>query len=1333
MTTKPSIEAGSVREALVTASRDAWKKRLIDLSRRNNLLYYRPLVNGTLELPVSPDLAEFLASGKQRALSELSGGKELSAANVRTIVRKGLENLEEKGLLTLFLALGRCSWAAEDGGRDAFAPILLFPVRLNLKGHDIDATEIEVVGAPEVNPVLLHVLQEELNVRVDAEEVLDAFHPELNRPDGEDSEESDVDPQAILTLMAERARKVSGFAVQPFAVIGNFSFQKLAMVKDLENRLNDLVTNEVVAAIAGDAMARAKLSASHVDVDPRTLDAVPPDLEFAVMEADSSQQAAISGIVAGQSAVVHGPPGTGKSQTITNLVATLAANGKKVLFVAEKRAALEVVMNRLISVGLDHLAIDLHGADLAPKKVMEQVAKTLAMVRDAVPPSVDGVHVAFNERRERLNHHEQRVHAVHAPTGLSVYDMQGLLLRLPPSATSPLRWRGPELDAITDNKAKEIRDLLGEAAALETFFNRSNPSPWSSLDLADAYSAQRALDLAIRLAHQELPRLVDELGELTRKTGLVLPQNMEQAARLLKILEAGNEILTEYQAGVFAVAQEMAENMAPGHSGGIAAWWFRLTDGRYKRAIKEALALRSASARGAEIFDEMKRAAEVQAYWHEQGSGAPREVDGVEVATQVCERVRASIEEAAMIFLFLPENPLAQILDYFQKLASEENTPYLVSRVCEIEKALKQRGAERLIAEIRSARLLAKDWIPRFEYIWLSSTLDLAALADAGIKAFIGSRHNGYVEDFKKLDTDRIRLAADRVRRAHGERAIAVMNQYPEQESVIRSEAAKSRRHKPLRRIFAEASDVLTAVCPCWMASPLSVCQLLGTNSTFDYVIFDEASQILPEDAIPSIIRARHVIVAGDNKQLPPTTFFAASEEDTEEENADGTGYESLLDMMIPFVRGFHLNWHYRSRDESLIAFSNHKMYDNRLVTFPGAGAGKSISHVYVNAIPSSDGQEESSAAEVEKVVRLILEHARKTPSVTLGVITMGIKHANRLQAALDRMLNGGTDFSDFFDTGRPERFFIKNLERVQGDERDAIILSIGYGKNRAGNLPLNFGPILSAGGRRRLNVAVTRAKQTVTVVSSFLSSDIDSTKVRPGTGLEFLKNYLEYAQSGGSLFSNGELSTEPMNGFELDVYEALTASGIKLVPQLGCSSFRIDFAVCHPASPGKYVLAIECDGASYHSGYTARDRDRLRQQQLEKLGWTFHRIWSTDWFLRRQEEIERTMQAYHRAVQKSQSDNGSAVPVFSPTPKAASTSADPTPAVRCSPMPPIAHKKSIDEYSDADLQNLLHWIRSDGKLRSNDELADAMFEELPFARRGARIDAAIRRALGRQ
>jgi very-short-patch-repair endonuclease len=345
----------------------------------------------------------------------------------------------------------------------------------------------------------------------------------------------------------------------------------------------------------------------------------------------------------------------------------------------------------------------------------------------------------------------------------------------------------------------------------------------------------------------------------------------------------------------------------------------------------------------------------------------------------------------------------------------------------------------------------------------------------------------------------------------------------------------------------------------------------------------------------------------------------------------------------------------------------------------------------------------------------------------------MGIKHANRIQAALDRELNGGSEFSEFFDTGRHERFFIKNLERVQGDERDAIILSAGYGKDRAGNLPLRFGPILSAGGRRRLNVAVTRAKQRVTVVSSFLYSDINSSQVRPGTGLEFLKSYIEYASSGGRLLLNAELTTEPMNDFEMDVCDALSAKGMNLVPQLGCSKFRIDFDARHPTAPGKYVLAIECDGATYHSSYTARDRDRLRQQQLERLGWTFHRIWSTDWFLRRDEEIERTLKAFRTAVEKSDRNERSSVEELrADSPPRSPSVATSLPNRRSSPHAPIPVRESIGEYTAAEMQNLLRWVKSDGRLRTNEELADEMFAALPFARRGSKIEAALQRAIAR-
>ena len=624
-----------------------------------------------------------------------------------------------------------------------------------------------------------------------------------------------------------------------------------------------------------------------------------------------------------------------------------------------------------------------------------------------------------------------------------------------------------------------------------------------------------------------------------------------------------------------------------------------------------------------------------------------------------------------------------ELVATIEPFALDQTTPYRLLKLNEIETKLNAVGAQRLVNDIRNRNPAPEYWPGCFDYAWMNSAIDELAIHDSDVKGFVGNTHNGYVEDFKRLDGERLKIAVERVRRAHAICAIKAMNEHPAQEALIKAEAAKVRRHKPLRFLFSEAWEVLTAVCPCWMASPLSVSQLISRGARFDYVIFDEASQVLPEDAVPSIMRAKQIVVAGDNQQLPPTGFFASGLADDDEAESAAAGFESLLDMVLPFAKSFHLNWHYRSRDEALIAFSNHHIYKDRLVTFPGPGGQVAVFHVLVNHVPDADGQEESSAEEVKQVVKLVIQHARENPERTLGVIAMGIKHAMRLQGALDRALKDHPELAEFFDPDRPERFFIKNLERVQGDERDSIIISVGYGKNRAGDLPLHFGPILSAGGRRRLNVAITRAREKMTVVSSFSHLDIDATKVREGTGLEFLKNFLQYAASDGKLITQNEITGETMNEFETDIYTALEARGMKLVPQVGCSQFRIDFGVCHPGEPGRFVLAIECDGATYHSSATARDRDRLRQQMLENLGWTFHRIWSTDWFFRRSEEIERAWNAYQMAIRNADEYG---------TPPQSSSPAGEEEVLyddgvvqrprRNQPTPPIVKRNSIGEYT---------------------------------------------------
>ena len=676
--------------------------------------------------------------------------------------------------------------------------------------------------------------------------------------------------------------------------------------------------------------------------------------------------------------------------------------------------------------------------------------------------------------------------------------------------------------------------------------------------------------------------------------------------------------------------------------------------------------------------------------------------------------------------------PLDAVQAWLDALVGDFNTPHRLPRRHAIEKMLADRGVTPLLQELRVDNASSRLWPDRFDAAWLRSCLDDAYASEPELAAFVGRTHDQLVEEFRQLDQQSIRSASDRVRRAHAEHVVAARNANPEQDALVRREVAKARRHKAVRSLVKEASDVLMALCPCWMASPLSVSQLLPADRQyFDVVIFDEASQVLPEDAVAAISRGRQVVVAGDRHQLPPTTFFAAGVEDSSEEDFGTEGFESLLDgMSACFDPAWGLDWHYRSRDESLVAFSNEHFYDKRLVTFPGVGGEARICHELVSQSPT-DIEEESSSAEVRRVVELVLDHARKRPDETLGVIALGLKHALRVEAAIDRARLEHPDLDDFFDRQRFEHFFVKNLERVQGDEREAIILSVGYGKDSAGKLLYRFGPLLQRGGERRLNVAVTRARSRVTLVSSFSHLDMDPNR-SSARGVQVLRAYLEYAASGGTRHPSGQGLSVPLNDFEQSVADALAGRGVSLVPQWGVSQYRIDLVAQHPKQPGRFVLAIECDGASYHSSPTARDRDRLRQEHLEALGWRFHRIWSTDWFMRREQEIARSLVAFETAVnlvdRAADGNARSASATGAPRPDEKATVA---PQER-GPRPPIPQHDQITDYSWSDIDAIVRWVMRESDFFTDDEIVGRAREALGFTRRGSRIENAIRASISR-
>lgn len=1306
----------------------AWISKLIDPSRRNNLLFFRQLKQGTLDLTSAPDatIALLLSAAEESVpLDHFVVPSDLQTASARLqgIRRQALANEEERGLETLHLALGLATWPAADGGRPYAAPVFLLPIAVEQQGTERRRMLLRRDGDVQPNLVLLHYLENQ-GIQIEADALVQLVEGD------DEGERFDLEP--AFEMLRARCGVIPEFAIQRSFVLGNFSFQKMAMVQDLRLYPEGLAAHDLIAGIAQDAEAAAAARGDRTDVDPAEIDRQSPDQEFLILDADSTQQRAIACALSGQNGVISGPPGTGKSQTIANLIAETAARGQRVLFVAEKRAALEAVYKRLDQKGLGHLCLDLHGAGISRAKVIERIAHALEQIRGAPVVDPSEVHRRYVERRQRLNRHVHRMH-IKRECGLSVYELQGRLLRLPNEATCTTRWRDDALRGLDATKLEQATQLLQEAAAFEDLVHRTSPSPWTGIALASPKDAQRIHDQT-----RELTRtwhVVTDAAAAVEAAGLRPSENIDALRSQIDLLSEAQSVLAALSAEVFGERLSVVRQALRPAAHTLTRWWATLVNSDYRQARSEAAGwwLGEATTPAA-LLVELNRVDDVWTRWCSARLGAalPTKVSDVDRKRDALEVLRKQLGEVdAVVNGRLAALPLADAEALLRRLAEDAVTPYQQARVIEIERELGAIGVGALLDEIRKDRTPAAFWDERLRFAWLRSCLDAIQVEEPDLASFKGKTHQKIADEFQQLDVDRLKLTVSRVHRTHAENVIRVRNAHPQQDSLVKREAAKKRRHLPLRKVFREAPDVMTALHPCWMASPLSVSQLLpGDRQYFDLVIFDEASQVLPEDAVTSLYRGRHAVVAGDRRQLPPTTFFASgTEEEGEEESATG-GFESLLDVMSSFLDpAWGLDWHYRSRDESLIAFSNHHVYGGRLVTFPGAGGEPAIAHVLVPHRAGPEG-EESSSAEVQRVVELVLEHAEKRPDETLGVIAMGLAHALRVEAAVDRALQERPELAEFFDTQKPDRFFVKNLERVQGDEREAIILTVGYGKDASGKLPYRFGPLLQDGGERRLNVAVTRARSRMTVVSSFSHLDMDLGRSN-SKGVALLRAYLEYAANGGRRQVAGEGTEVPLNDFEQAVKDALTARGYKLLPQWGASRYRIDLVAQHPERPGEFVLAVECDGATYHSSYTARDRDRLRQQHLEALGWRFHRIWSTDWFRDREAEIERFRKAFDAAVVAADAGEGGDV-------RKAYTSrlaeVPPAPAEVHSTRggrPSIPRRRSIDDYTRDDLDRFVRWVLR-GPLKTDEELIPEIVRELGFQRRGSRIDATIRESIRR-
>ncbi|THA41016.1 DUF3320 domain-containing protein [Streptomyces sp. A1547] len=555
-------------------------------------------------------------------------------------------------------------------------------------------------------------------------------------------------------------------------------------------------------------------------------------------------------------------------------------------------------------------------------------------------------------------------------------------------------------------------------------------------------------------------------------------------------------------------------------------------------------------------------------------------------------------------------------------------------------KQLRRYGLDGLPSQLAQRGVSAAAFPASVERAVLTAWIERRLGLDGRLKPMRAADRDQLVERFR--DADRALVEA-----AHAEVIAACNARRPRRTNIgpaaeLRRQSQLKRRHKPVRQLLGETRDVVRLIKPCFMMSPLTVSQFLPADFRFDVVIFDEASQVLPQDAVNSVYRGNALIVAGDQKQLPPTSFFSAGSDGDDDDEWDEEGadnFESVLDACKAsgVLRGLPLRWHYRSRHENLIAFSNNDFYDNTMVTFPGAyeqSPDLGVEFFKADGVYDRGGRS-NNPGEAAAVAQRVIHHFATRPGLSLGVVALSKAQAEAIEDAVQKARTARPDLDRFFTEDRLDGFFVKNLETVQGDERDVIILSVGYGPDHRGKLLSTFGPINREGGWRRLNVAVTRARRRMEVIASFHGSELaDSTN----KSVQHLKRYLQYAEHGPHILETAAADPDavPESPFEEEVLDVLRAWGYSVQPQVGVAGFRIDMAVRHPAAPGSYALGIECDGVMYHSSRAARDRDRLREAVLRDLGWKLHRIWGTDWYRNRRDAMARLRAAVEEACARN-------------------------------------------------------------------------------------------------
>ena len=1331
-----------------------WERKLLDLSLRNSLLNFRPnaanvqlMVDSLASLedeiaadetfkimPMPNDMTLEVSDSKiyetenQRELIADIAAKEFKSKRLRTFLseselektmkklhRTAKVSMEENGVNTVYLALGFLRWYETDKSeKPRYAPLILVPVdiirRVQDKSFSIRVRDEDT----QVNITLLEMLRQ-------------SFGIDIQGLDPVPEDESGVDVPLIFSIIRKGIMSRSRWDIDEYAFIGQFSFNRFIMWNDIRNRADELAENKVVASLIS---GKTEWEGSDLTVSPLELDAIAPSDIAVPVAADSSQLAAVVASGQGQSFVLHGPPGTGKSQTITNMIANALYHGRSVLFVAEKMAALSVVEKRLDKIGLGPFCIELHSNKAQKRAVLDQLNETLNVGRIKRPEEYQAQADKLKALRAELNGTMEEIHKVRN-YGISMYDA-AVHYEQNKAFDGRIEFTDAQINAMKSDTYTEWKELVDSLANLGRQFGSVSGS---ALDICRLTECGLTTGDELRTKLGELENALNELeksaGELSAMTGggdmsfaqlsstadictaasegegFVLPAvlngnkwdmlraNVEKTVSSLGDMQAcRNELSACFETSVFGYDVMKAQSDWKT----VQAKWFIPKHFGSKRLVNELAAHAKSSGTVtkeniAEHYAKLAKAAELKTEV-ENGQSAAQEVFGAlwQGETSDVSVLKSSMSKSLAVREKLNASPLdtAQRSALTAKLG-EGSLPAYDNN--ELDRVLKDLGSNfkidrnKLTAgtvediRARTSGLSAelprlKDWSVLMSFCekleksgagniseaYLGGKVDSSDLAAAfdcavskaevnaamkssrALSGFTGTlfedtvrRLNEAHESFKKLTIQELAAELSAKVPAPGEGAKS-------SELGILQRAIKSGgRMMSIRKLFDSIPNLLRRICPVMLMSPISVAQYIDPSyPKFDLVIFDEASQLPTCEAVGAIARGDNVIVVGDPKQMPPTSFFASNQVD--EEHYEKEDLESVLDDCLALsMPQKHLLWHYRSRHESLIAYSNSKYYENKLYTFPSPDDQVSeVSWVHVEGFYDK-GSTKTNRAEAEAVVKEICRRLRdpQLRKHSIGVVTFSLPQQNLVDDVLSDKFREEPQL-EIWANEMYEPILIKNLENVQGDERDVIFFSIGYGPDKEGKVSMNFGPLNRDGGWRRLNVAISRAREKMVVFSVITPEMIDLSRTR-SEGVDGLKGFLEFAAKGRSALPVRAGSKAAGTGFEKLVADELEKRGFKTKCSVGCSDYKVDVAVADPEDESTYILGISCCGRKYYENGTAYDRTVSQPSVLKGLGWNVMSVYMLDWLANKDKCIADIITAINDALEKKDSPEAEA------------------------------------------------------------------------------------------